>query len=79
MYQHACEWSIEDEGSLLILDLCDAPATNHIEGLPTWVPDLSKDRESVADPPSMSAGGKLAHFIPSSEANSQPRSVGRLS
>jgi hypothetical protein len=54
VYQEACEWCIKDEASLSILDVCDAPATNRIEGLPTWVPDLSKGplkcgRESSAE------------------------------
>jgi hypothetical protein len=41
VYQDACQWSIRDSGSLAMLDLCDAPATNKLKKLPTWVPDFT--------------------------------------
>lgn len=41
VYRDACEWSIHDSQSLAMLGLCDAPATNVLKSLPTWVPDLT--------------------------------------
>ncbi len=47
VFQDACEWSMRDSQSLAILDLCDAPATNKLLGLPTWVPDLTRARKDA--------------------------------
>jgi len=41
VYRDACQWSILDSVSLRMLDLCDAPATNKLKDLPSWVPDLT--------------------------------------